>query len=327
MIYIGTVSFNTLKDLPECIRCVKNQSYKKIRLIVFDNNSSDNSVAWLKKQKQVRVIAHNQNVGFGNGHNAIIAAAKLKKNDYYLALNPDVRLDPNYVKEILAVCRKHQAGWATGKLYKDSQHKIIYSVGHGLLRDGYATNIGYNMTDQPQWDKAQEIFGAPGAAPLYSAKLIRAISVNKAFFDRKMFMYYEDVDLDWRARLAGFHCWYTPKATAIHPGGGFRKKFAIEALGNRYRGVLKNAMWLDLILYNLPIMFAHLVSRLLITPKDGWKLISKVARIFFVSLIERSKRKVSRKYMNQWFLWSSKQFTNQPTNIIGRLQTFWRESY
>lgn len=327
MIHIGIVSFNTLKDLPSCLRHVKKQSYPHIRVIILDNYSTDNSLKWLKQQKGINLITSKKNLGFGKAHNKIIQFAHLKKNDWYLALNPDVRLDRHYVKQLLAVCRRHRAAWATGKLYKATKQKLLYSVGHGLLRDGYAINVGYNCVDQPQWAKPREIFGAPGAAPLYSAQLIKAISVNGAFFDPEMFMYFEDVDVDWRAQLKGYKCWYAPKAKAIHPGGGFRASLDAEALSNRYRSVLKNAFLLDLVLYNLPVLLVHLIFRLIFSPSAGLAMINKIGHIFIPSQINRTKPQVSREYINHWFAWSKNQPSGQPMHFFDRLGKFWQRTH
>lgn len=322
MVYVGIVSFNTLSDLPGCIASVKRQSQKDIRIIVFDNNSSDGSVAWLRKQKGIMLIPHDENIGFGRAHNAIINSVHLGKNDYYLALNPDVRLGRRYISELVAVVKTKGAYWATGKLYKDASKKTLYSAGHGLLKDGYALNIGYDLPDGKIWNVAREVFGAPGAAPLYSSKLIRSLSVSGSFFDPRMFLYYEDIDVDWRARLSGFHCWYSPRATAVHAGGKFRSSYEIEALGNRYAGVLKNASVADLVTYNIPRIGMHVLFRLVLSPRKGFLLLGKAMRAV-TFLRARTPWRVSRSYMHRWFAWSAGQPTGQPVTPIGRLSSFW----
>lgn len=321
MVYVGIVSFNTLSDLPDCIAAVKRQSHKDIRIIVFDNNSSDGSIAWLRKQRGITLMENSENIGFGRAHNAIINSVRLGRNDYYLALNPDVRLGRRYVSELIAICRTKKADWATGKLYKDAARKVLYSVGHGLLRDGYAVNIGYDMPDAAYWNQAREVFGAPGASPLYSAKLMKTVSDRGNFFDPHMFMYYEDVDVDWRARLFGFRCWYNPRAVAYHPGGGFRKALEIEALANRYRSVMKNASVFDLLTYNLPHILLHILFRIIVSPSKGLRLAEKLIAAFPV-VFRRSRRVITGSAIRQWFLWSTRQPTGQPTTVRSRLESF-----
>ncbi len=324
MVYVGIVSFNTLSDLPDCIACVKKQTYKDLRIIVLDNNSSDRSVAWLRTQKGVTLIESRKNLGFGRAHNAIISSIRLKQGDYYVALNPDVRMSPSYVLELVKACKTHKAHWATGKLYKDVRSRKLYSAGHGLRKDGYAINIGYGEKDSAYWNQGREIFGAPGAAPLYTFKLIKALSRSGSFFDQRMFLYYEDVDVDWRARLLGFRCWYEPAATAEHPGGGFRSAYEIEALANRYRSVFKNAILSDLLLYNIPRLTGHVLLRLLTTPRKGLRLLSAVMRRAAVFPFNRTRRTVSAQYMNNWFIWSARQPTRQPSTLTQRFVLFLR---
>jgi len=322
MVYVGIVSFNTLSDLPACIAAVCKQRNEDIRIIVLDNNSSDKSVVWLRKQRNITLIEKKENLGFGRAHNAIIASVNLRKGDYYLALNPDVRIDPLYVHHLVTSCRKNKADWATGKLYKDLRRKTLYSAGHALLRDGYAINVGHGEADSAYWNQGREIFGASGAAPLYSAGLIAALSRSGPFFDRRMFLYYEDVDIDWRARLLGFHCWYEPTATALHPGGGFRSRYEIEALANRYRSIFKNAMVYDLLVYNAPRMFCHIAFRIILTPQKGWELCKKVALFALVSPFERTRPKVTIKFMHSWFAWAVNQPTKQPATSRERFAMF-----
>lgn len=322
MVYIGIVSFRSYHTLRQCLDCVRGQTYKPIRVIVFDNHSDDQSVEWLKKQRDISLIVHHTNIGFGMAHNAIIRSLSLHSGDYYMPLNPDAYIEPGYIAELVRLCKIKHAQWATGKLYKNKEKTILYSVGHAIKRDGYAFNIGYGLKDAGDYAFPREVFGAPGAASLISEKMIHTLSDKGMFYDPNMFMYYEDIDIDWRARLMGFHCWYSPKSVAVHSGRGQQKDLEVEALGNRYVGVLKNASFTDLLVYNIPVIFFHCVFRLVFSPKEGWRLLYKLFWCGFASFTHRSKRVISRRKMDAWFSWSSKEATRQPERFQQRARSF-----
>jgi len=88
---------------------------------------------------------------------------------------------------------------------------------------------------------AREVFGAPGAAPLFSSRLIAAIAPDGEVFDADMFMYGEDIDFDWRARRAGLAMLVCSRSDSLSPGQPGARLRRVEALANRYLSVIKNA--------------------------------------------------------------------------------------
>lgn len=181
-------------------------------------------------------------------------------------LNPDVSLEPTYIEYLLSALIEHKSGWGTGKLVLAEQPHEIYSVGHALYRGGYTVNIGHQLADNDDFNQSREVFGAPGTAPLIGSALIDDIAPMGNLFDPAMFMYFEDVDLDWRARRQGWQCWYEASAVAYHRGEQADTNLRTEALKNRFLSVVKNAYWLDLLCYNLPLILLHCLARLLISP-------------------------------------------------------------
>jgi len=85
------------------------------------------------------------------------------------------------------------------------------------------------------------------------------------YFDEDLFAYYEDVDLSFRANLAGYECWYAPKAVVYHAGGGTSRQQASEfayyhAVRNRWSMIVKNGP-AGLLLRSFPrIFFAEMLS-------------------------------------------------------------------
>jgi hypothetical protein len=88
----------------------------------------------------------------------------------------------------------------------------IDSVGIRATTSGLGVNRGVGETDRGQYDSPCEVFGACAGAALYR----RAMLDSVGFFDPAFFAYYEDVDLAWRGRLAGWRCVTAPSAVVYH---------------------------------------------------------------------------------------------------------------
>lgn len=326
IVYIGIVTYNSMRDLPPCLASIRKQKYRNIKIIIYDNASSDTVVSWLRKHApNILLISNTDNIGFGRAHNRIIQSIQFQDNDYYLPLNPDVVLDVSYVTNLMSALQKHRAQWGVGKLYLDQKKTMLYSVGHALRRDGFAFNIGQGEIDTGQYNTEREIFGAPAAASLMSIRMIRTISDQWGLFDSSLFMYYEDVELDWRSRLTGLRCWYAPSAFAVHTGAKLSRRLELESIVNRYLSVFKNAFFTDLVFYNIPIIVFHCIVRLIITPLEGLQLLYRLFCQCPIMFKKRRKPHISQYEMHRWFTWSEGQQTKQPTTYISRAQFFIRK--
>jgi GT2 family glycosyltransferase len=227
---------------------------------------------------------------------------------------------------LVKVMTETGAGWAGGKLLlKDENNQptgLLYSAGQGIRRDGYVVNIGEGMSDAPVFNQQREVFAVSGAALMIRQETIQAIALNGALFDEQMFLYSEDMDAGWRARLQGWRCWYVPTAVAYHRGGWLDAKRRGQALGNTYLSVLKNAYLADLVTYNLPLIVINLVVRLILSPSVGWALIRQFVRQAGTGLRQRRAAKISRDEMLKWFRWTTEQPTTQATGLTERIQRY-----
>lgn len=326
MVYVGIVTYNSIHDLPRCFEGLTNQTYPYITTAVFDNASQDGSADWIMTHApSVTLICNDENIGFARAHNRLLRSCGLTRHDYYLPLNPDVELLPEYISRLVTMLQQMKGGWGMGKLLlplESTAIQRIYSVGHALRRDGYAVNIGYGLPDSERFSQPREIFGASGAASIMSQPLIDSIAPDGMLFDEDMFMYGEDTDLDWRARLQGWQCWVIPQAVAYHRGSDSAPILRAEAIANRYLSVIKNAYLVDLLTYNLPIIVLHCLLRLILTPKRGIYMILKLLRSAPRPGSKRRRAKISRQAMLQWFEWSKIQPSSQPTSWNQRFLSF-----
>lgn len=329
-IHIGIVTYNSAKVLPACLTSVHSQSYPHWTLSIWDNNSQDNTLDLISEfNHTIQVYEDKQNLGFGSAHNELIRRARANENDYYLPLNPDVRMEPDYTLKIVDFLQQNSnVGLASGKLLildnQNAMTQLIYSIGHGLLRGGYGFNIGHMMPEEALSIETREVFGVSGAAPVYSYRLINDISHNGEFFDTAMFMYGEDIDIDWRAKKAGWKCWFIAEAVAHHHVSSPDEKLRAHGIANRYLSTIKNAYVYDLVSYNILLITAHLLFRIIFTPQLGLQIANLLVKNLYQEISRRRSGKISRKQMHEWFRWSLDQPTLQPKTLVGRLESYRR---
>ena len=220
IVAITILTYNSAEHVLACIRSVKAQKGATVHPTVVDNASSDGTADLVARAfPDVPLVRHPANLGFAKAHNLAIAQAR---GDYYMPLNPDCRLAPDYVARLVqAIEQTPEAGYAAGKIVLDHDGPTrLYSAGHFQRADGTVLNRGHGERDRGQYDRPEVIWGANGAAVLYSMRMLDRLRIAPAqFIDEIFFMYGEDVDMDWRAHRAGFACAYEPAALAHHVGG------------------------------------------------------------------------------------------------------------
>jgi GT2 family glycosyltransferase len=245
---IGIVTWNSEPYLPACLEGLAMQAYSPLELIVVDNGSTDGSVDLVRGRYPEAVVLRNpDNQGYCQAQNRAIAQAK---GEFFLALNPDVRLLPGYVERMVdTLQRRPEYGSAVGKLWQtiDQAPRLLDSTGLFLDRRRHQYLRGHGRPDLGQYDQAGEIFGVDGAAAFHRRTMLEDVAFEGEYFDEQFFTYMEDVDLAWRARLLGWKAWYEPGVQAFHtrrfrPGGRGRMEKEIRriAVKNRYLLLLKN---------------------------------------------------------------------------------------
>lgn len=218
--WVVVPNWNGADMLAGCLKSLEEQS-EEAQIIVVDNGSEDESVSLVKKRfPKVRLLEFPDNAGFAGGVNRGIKYA-LEQGAVYIALfNNDAVADRDWLRNLLGEAGDHpEAGIITGKLLRTDE-KHIDSTGDFYTMWGLPFPRGRNQKDAGQYDKAEEVFGGSGGASLYRAELFKHIGL----FDEDFFAYYEDVDLSFRAQMAGWKVRYTPKAVAYHGVGGTSSK-------------------------------------------------------------------------------------------------------
>lgn len=220
LVSITIVNYRSRDLLGRCLTSVRQQTYPSIEVIVVDNDSADGSLECLADYPGIRLIRNPSNRGFAAAQNQ---GMRVAKGDYLMPLNYDIELTPNYVTEMVrAMEGSPSTGIVAGKLLQMSlegnRTNTIYSAGHMMPRDRFPVHRGAGEVDRGQYDYVCEVFGAPGAAPLYRREMLEEIAFRNQYFDETLFTWYEDVDVDWRSRRMGWKCVFAPRACAYHVG-------------------------------------------------------------------------------------------------------------
>lgn len=205
--------------LSDCLDSVRRQTYEPRETIVVDDASTDGSADFVATSyPEMRLVRLDRNRGFAHAANRGMAEAR---GEIVALLNNDAAAEPNWVEQLVTALRGHpDAGFAASKILLHDRPDTLNSAGDVFRRTGVPDSRGVWEADHGQYDDEVEVFGASGAAVAYRRSMLSDIG----FFDERFFMYCEDVDLAFRAQLAGYRCVYTPRAVVRHrlsaSGGG-----------------------------------------------------------------------------------------------------------
>lgn len=203
-------TWNGRQYLGECLESLAGQTFRDFETILVDNGSDDGSAEYVRTEfPWVRLLALRENVGFAEGNNRGLALAQ---GTYVVALNNDTRVVPEFLKELVRVADSDAGiGMVAAKLRNYYRPEQIDAVGLKIATNGLGYNIGVGEIDGGQYDTVAP-FGPCGGAALYRRAMLDKIG----FFDPAFFAYYEDFDLAWRARLAGWKAVAAPRALVYH---------------------------------------------------------------------------------------------------------------
>ncbi len=242
-------NWNGKRFLKGCLDSLKCQTFKDFEVIIVDNNSDDDSVSFVKENyPDVRIIELASNRGFAGGVNEGIKAAK---GSLIFLLNNDTVIGEYCLQALYnAAGENPDTGFfATKMIFYGTNPSVINAAGDALGIDGAARNIGYKEVDTGQYDVEREVFGACAGAALYRRKIFDEVGL----FDEDFYIVLEDVDLDFRAQLAGYRCLYVPKAVVYHIHAGSMGK----ASNFTFYWITRND--LNVLIKNMPLflLFKH----------------------------------------------------------------------
>jgi GT2 family glycosyltransferase len=216
-------NWNGAAHLPTCLGALRAQTFRDVEVIVVDNASTDDSAELLGREyPEAQVIRLDRNYGFTGACNTGLRAAQ---GEFLILLNNDTEAAPDWLAEVVAAFERHsEAGMVASKMLLFDRRDILHTAGDVFKTDGTPGNRGVWEEDRGQFTEGP-VFSANGGSAAYRKAMLDQIGP----LDEDFFFSCEDVDLAWRAQLAGWHCVYAPRAVVYHKlsasGGGVTASF------------------------------------------------------------------------------------------------------
>lgn len=248
------VNYNGGEKLIRCIDTVLSSLSPHTELVLVDNGSTDGSADEAKARFPEAILVRSaENRGFGAGGNLGVTRARGR---FVAFLNPDTTVDPGWLTALFERLNDNRIGLVTSKILQAMQPERINTCGNDVHISGLALTRGLGRPRE-SFSTPREIGAVSGAAFAIRRDLFEELGG----FDEDFFLYVEDTDLSWRARLLGKRCLFEPKSVVFHDYG-FRltplKIFHQER--NRYLMLLKCLRWPTLLVLLPALLLAEVVT-------------------------------------------------------------------
>jgi GT2 family glycosyltransferase len=276
-IAVLVVNWNGKEHLERCLGSVVPQLGPSDRLVLVDNGSSDGSREDARRQfPAISVIDTGSNLGFAEACNRGLAEID---GGWVFTLNNDAAIDTHCIEALRAIARGagDRVGMIQPRMLLARDRSRINSTGLVLLPDGGATDRDFGAPARETGSEVEEIFCPTAGAALYRKRMLDGLRLTTGIFDRTFFMYCEDWDLGWRARLCGWSALYAPQAVVAHAFQGSAHRHPrgfvdTQVRLNNIRTMLKNATarWL------VRSLRAHLREMFLLIWNNGWRAVAAI---------------------------------------------------
>jgi len=297
---IVILNWNGKLFLQQFLPSVINSTYPRKRIIVADNGSTDDSVAFLKLNfPAIEILESPVNEGYAKGYNT---ALQKIQSDYFVLLNSDIEVSPGWIEPIISLMQTNTeiAACQPKILSYSAKDTFEYAGASG----GWIDSLGYPFArgrvfdtcekDNGQYNDARPCFWASGAALFIRP----ACFFEVAGFDDYFFAHQEEIDLCWRLQRAGYSVYVQPASVVYHVGGGTLPK------ENKFKTYLNFRNNLVMLCKNYPAsqkvwkIFIRLVLDAVAAIKfladghgSGFFAILKAHRNFFYWLVFKKKAK------------------------------------
>lgn len=280
---IVILNYNGQKYLAQFLPSVLATNYNALEVVVADNGSSDNSVAFLQQTyPTVTLLQNNRNEGFAGGYNWALQKVKA---DYYILLNSDVQVTPDWVTPVISLMEEDKtiAACQPKLLSFKDPHLFEYAGAAG----GWIDYLGYPFSrgrifdiceqDNGQYNSTALIFWATGAAMFVRAEIFHAMKG----FDPYFFAHQEEIDLCWRMQIAGYKIMACTNSVVYHVGAGTLPRGGKKVYLNFRNNLImisKNLPWQEL-WWKLPYRF-------LLDAISAWKGLFTGDPYFFTAIVK-----------------------------------------
>jgi GT2 family glycosyltransferase len=309
------LNYNCGRFIAPFFKSLKNQTLLPREILLFDNGSSDGSLEFVAREyPEVLIIKNGKNLGFSAPNNQGI---RQTISEYVFISNFDVVLEPTFIEQmVIPFMQDSKIGWVAGKIYKlgpEGPTREVDCFAHHMQRDRYANALSIKRPnpEDPYYREPGIRWGAPACCALYRRQMLEAIAHDGEYFDEDFFAYFEDVDLDWRANLQGWKCYYQPSAVAYHlregTKGVLEPKIMAGLFINRFFMMIKNDRLQDVLRDVVPILRGTSFALYRMFKECPWAslhVLSKLRLILRMMSKRRQnllKRKTPPEDIRKWF--------------------------
>ncbi len=310
LVSLVTLNFNGLRFLKDLFDSIRQVTYPNLEIIMVDNDSSDESVHFVRENyPEVKIIRNVENLMYAGGNNE---GLKVAAGKYICLINNDVDVDPGFIEPIVeAFETRERLGAAQPKiLAMQERERLEYAGACG----GFIDWLGYPFLrgriffttemDDGQYDQPVGLFWASGACIFLRKEALEDIG----YIDVDFVMHQEEIDLCWRLRLAGWDIQCIPDSRVWHHVGGTLDKDSPRKTYWNFRNniflLMKNLsapnllirlpirIPLDMVACGLELVKGHFANALAILKAYSW-LISHIPLILRKRRITQQRRRLS----------------------------------
>ncbi|MDP8916917.1 MAG: glycosyltransferase family 2 protein [Pseudomonadota bacterium] len=231
-VQVVVVAWNSGAHLQRCLNALAAQTFADFETIVWDNASTDGAVETARLPPRARALRSPENLGFAAANNR---AAALGRSRWIATLNPDAFPEPDWLEQLLATARSHDAEAVASLQLDDADPAILDGAGDSMSIFGIGWRGGYGAPRASAPAQEVEVFSPCAAAALYRRDVWEALGG----FDERFFAYFEDVDLGFRIRLRGGRTVFNPQAVVRHVGSASSRTVS----GFAERHGMRNRLW------------------------------------------------------------------------------------
>ncbi len=289
-------NLNGMKYLKDCLDSLRDQSFRDFSVILIDNGSTDGSADYVQEYyPEVILRRFPENRGFCGAVNEGIRMSA--EAEYVILLNNDTICDREFVGSLIRGMERYPDCFAgSSKMLQIQDPDRIDSCGDFYCALGWAFTPGKGKPER-EYRRGREVFSACAGAAIYR----RAVFDEIGLFDEVHFAYLEDVDVCYRARIAGYRNRYFPEASVLHVGsatsGSVYNEFKVRhASRNSIYLIYKNMPLLQILL-NLPFFIIGFFVKMLFFLLKGYGGIYAAGLVRGFRLCEKS-RKVRFRWKN-----------------------------
>lgn len=246
------VTWDSAADIDRCLASLDGLEHEALDVVVLDNASSDDTVTRVEafraapRRHPLTLVRLPENRGFCGAVNVGIRASTA---DAVLLVNPDATLAPDALARLVRVLDEDPTcGSVQPKVLRLHETGVIDTTGHVLTRPRLLLNRGAGEPDDGRYDAPGEVFGASGALVLHRRAMLEDVArghgPRREYLTEDLVAYFDDVDLDLRARQRGWTARYEPSAVGHHARAGAsahrRRRVRVLNLANHPLVVLGN---------------------------------------------------------------------------------------